>query len=240
MREVQAEAINAVEWAVLAATLVLSARLFALIQATRGVPDAHSQVSDAVGSADLEALEERARGLGYRNPYGEVAADVINVAAREMDDEAKRPDLVARATRTATRRVIRRTQQGQGMDMAALAVAVGIIVFSRETLPTGPLFWSLAGAILILLVLSLLVRAQLKASVLSRLEALRTLLENRPRLPSLSGAKLPCLWCGAKLREGSFSLEAADGSLKEQVRASVCIECGKFVATLPPGDSRPA
>lgn len=239
MRPVQPEAINSVEWAVLAATMVLSARLFALIRATRGVPQAHAQVTAAVAAGDWESLESQARGLGYRNPYGEVASELINAAARETDDDEKHKEFVTRAARTAARRVRRITQQGQGMDLTALAVAVGIITFSRETLPTGPLFWSLAGAILILLGSSLVVRSQLQASVLSSLESLRVTLVTRPRLPSLTGAILPCLWCGAKLREGAFILEAADGSLKEQVRATVCVECGKFVATVPSDESRP-
>ena len=200
--------IVSLELAVGAAALVLGARLFSLIQATRGVPDAHNQILEAVAGGDIATLKTRTRGLGYQNPYGEVAEELIRAHQREVDGKRK-TDYVKRAGFLAEKRLIRRTQQAQALDLAALAIACGIVVFSRETLPAGPVFWSLGGAVIVLLMSSLVARAQLKASVLSSLDALRLTLEARPQLPSLSERDLPCFWCGGQTERDSFEVTSS-------------------------------
>lgn len=223
--------IVSIELAVGAAAFVLGTRLFSLIQASRGVPDAHRQILEAVASSDVNIVEKRARGLGYQNPYGEVAADLVNAHHREGSSD-KRAEYVQRAAQLAKKRVLRRTRQAQALDLAALAFACGIVVFSGETLPAGPVFWSLGGAVIVLLLSSLVARAQLKASVLDSLEALRSDLVTRQQLPSLSEANIPCFWCGEKTERGSFTVSSKDGTKSDEVEATVCHDCGKFVATL--------
>lgn len=223
--------IVSIELAVGAAAFVLGTRLFSLIQASRGVPDVHRQLLDAVASGDVQAIEKRARGLGYKNPYGEVAADVVSAHHRDGSSE-KRAEFVERAAQVAKKRVLRRTRQAQALDLAALAFACGIVVFSGETLPAGPLFWSLGGAVIVLLLSSLVARAQLKASVLGSLEALKEALATRQQLPSLSEANVPCFWCGEKTERGTFTVSSRDGARSDEVEATICHDCGKFVATL--------
>jgi hypothetical protein len=234
--------IVSLELAVGAAAFVLGTRLFSLIQATRGVPDAHNQILEAVAGGDSSTLQTRTRGVGYKNPYGEVAAELIRAHQRGGDGK-KRADHIKRAAFLAEKRLIRRTQQGQALDLAALAIACGIVVFSRKTLPAGPLFWSLGGAVVVLLLSSLAARAQLKASVLSSLNALRSTLVARPQLPSLSEENIPCFWCGEKTARGSFEVIAKANEKSSFVEATYCNSCGKFVTTLTPtfaedGDSQ--
>jgi len=228
---VQSESINSIEIAVGAATFVLGTRLFSLIQATRGVPSAHRQVLADVASGDLGALENRARGIRYVNPYGEAASDLVNASQREGTPE-KRIEHLGRSALIAEKRIIRSTQQGQGMDIAALAVGCGILVFAREALPTGPLFWSLMGAMMILLLASVVARGALKLSILGSVEALRKTLVSRPQLPSFSGGPMPCLWCGGKTEQAPYTLSKLNSPESETIQGTSCAECGKFVATL--------
>lgn len=225
--------IISLELAVGAAAFVLGARLFSLIQATKGVPDAHRQILEAMAGGNFSALKTRTRGLGYKNPYGEVAEELIRAHQRDGDGK-KRTDHIKRAGFLAEKRLIRRTRQGQALDLAALAFACGIVVFSRKTLPAGPVFWSLGGAVVVMLLSSLVARAQLKASVLSSLAALRMTLEARPQLPSLSEENLPCFWCGGDTARASFEMRSVGSDTFSVVEATSCLECGKLVTTLEP------
>ena len=227
------ENIVSIELAVGAAAFVLGARLFALIQATRGVPDAHRQVVDTLSSGDLTVLESKARGLRYTNPYGELAGQLIEATRREAASPAQREERLDRSAGIARRRLMRRTQQGQAMDLVAVSVALGIAVFARSGLPAGPLFWSLAGAVMILLLSSIAARAQLQASVLDALEALRSALVARPQLPSLSDGPVDCFWCGERTDQRTYDILDPKSGDKERVLATICGACGKFVATIP-------
>ena len=231
------ESIISIELAVASAVVVLSARLFAIIQATRGVPDAHRQVLEAVSSGDFGRLKSKARGLGYRNPYGEVASDLIEASEKGALQPDKRADFIDRAAKIAQRRLARKAQQGQAADLFAFTVAFGLMAFSRETLPTGPLFWSLGGAILILLLSSMVARGSLRASISSSLEALHATLVARPQFSSISDGPVDCFWCGETTAHSTYELRCIDSDDIKEVEAAVCANCGKFVANLPLGDS---
>lgn len=232
----QSENIVSIELAVGAAALVLGVRLFSLIQATRGVPEAHGLVVDALSDGDLELLRKKTHGLGYRNPYGEVASQLIEAHERDAASLQERAEFVERAAGVARRRVIRRTQQSQAMDLVALSIATGIVAFARDGLPAGPLFWSLALAVLALLMASIFARSQLQTSVLGSLDALRSVLMARPQLPSLSEGPLDCFWCGEKTEKRTFDIRDVQTDAHERVLAAVCGNCGKFVTTLPPDE----
>jgi hypothetical protein len=134
----------------------------------------------------------------------------------------------------------RRTQQGQLADSASLLFAGVVVLSARKTLPDGPMFWSLSGAVVVLLVFSLFARGQLKASVLGSLDALQSALIARPELPSLSGEPIDCLWCGGSTRRSRFRVESLDDAVIEEVDATLCIECGKFVTNLDPPEGVPS
>lgn len=232
----KSESIVSIELAVGAAALVLGTRLLSLIRATRGVPEAHSLVVDTLANGDVEQLRKKTQGLGYRNPYGEVASQLIEAHEREATSPQQRAEFIERAAGIARRRVIRRTQQSQAMDLVALSVATGIVAFARDGLPGGPIFWSLAAVVLLLLVSSLAARSTLQTSVLGSLDALRTVLIARPQLPSLSGGPVDCFWCGEKTEKRPFDITDIQTGEQDRVLAAVCNSCGKFVTTLPPAE----
>lgn len=229
----QSESVVSIELAVGAAALVLGVRLFSLVQATRGVPAAHGLVVDALTDGDLHQLRRKTHGLGYRNPYGEVASLLIEAHERDVASREERAGIIERAAVIARRRIIRRTQQSQAMDLVALSVASGIVAFARDGLPTSPIFWCLAVAVLLFLVSSIAARSQLQTSVLGSLDALRTVLIARPQLPSLSDGPLDCFWCGEKTEKRAFDIAEVETGEQARVLAAVCGNCGKFVTTLP-------
>lgn len=230
------ENIVSIELAAGAAAVVLGARLISLIRATRGVPDAHRQVVDALSTGDPKTLKQKASGLGYLNPYGEGAAYLVEASQREGLSADQRIETLDRAAVTAKRRLSRRTEQGQAMDFVALCVAMGVVIFASDVLPSGPLFRSLASAIIVLLLSSLGVRAKLQGRVASSLDALRSVLIARPQLPSLSDGPIDCFWCGERTERRSYDIKEVNGSGQDRVLAAVCAACGKFVATLPPDE----
>lgn len=232
----KSENIVSIELAVGAAALVLGTRLFSLIRATRGVPEAHGLVVDALADGDLDQLRKKTQGLGYRNPYGEVAAQLIEAHERDATSPQERAEFIERAAGIARRRIIRRTQQSQAMDLVALSVATGIVAFARDGLPAGPIFWSLALVVLVLLVSSIAARSKLQTSVLGSLDALRMVLIARPQLPSLSDGPLDCFWCGEKTEKRTFDIADIQTGEQARVLAAVCGNCGKFVTTLPPDE----
>ena len=234
------EAINSIEWAVLFAALVLSARLYSLIQASLGVDRAHAEVLEGLGKGNLTALERRTQGLGYQNPYGEIAAELINAAHREAKSEERRKEFVARAQQTMASRWRRRTRQGRLADLLTLFIGVIVVIYSRGLLWGGPLFWSCAGAMLVTLVATFAVRGLLLSNLLSSAEALRAALLNRSQLPSLSEGAHPCLWCGSKTKRCSYVLRPIEAESESVVEMTVCTSCGKLVGTvdLPPSPSK--
>lgn len=229
----ESESIVSIELAVGAAAFVLGARLFSLVQASRGVPDAHRLIVDALSAGDIRQLKSKTKGLGYRNPYGEVAARLIEAHEREATSPQERVEFLERAAGIAKRRIFRKTQQSQAMDLVALSVAIGIVAFARDGLPAGPLFWSLAGAVMLLLLFSIVARAQLRTNVVSSLDALRSVLIARPLLPSLSDGPMDCFWCGEKTEKRAFDITDVESGARDRVLAAICGNCGKFVTTVP-------
>lgn len=229
----QSENIVSIELALGAAALVLGFRLFSLVQAARGVPEAHRLVVEALSDGDLELLRKKTHGLGYRNPYGDVASQLIEAHERDAASLQERAEFVERAAAVARRRFLRRMQQSQAMDLVALSIATGIVTFARDGLPAGPFFWSLAAAVLAFLVASIFARSRLQTSVIGSLDALRTVLIARPQLPSLSEGPLDCFWCSEKTERRTFDIRDVETNAHERVLAAVCGSCGKFVATLP-------
>ncbi len=228
----QEEAINSIEWAVLAAAFVLTARLVSLIGATRGVASAHSEVISALGNTNAEQVERKVRGIGYRNPYGEVASEILNAAYRESKDREQSREFVERAFATVESKWSRRTQQGRALDLVALVVGTGVVIFSPRALPTGPLFWSCGGAMPVLLLTTFFIRGQLLSNLLTSAVALKSALLSRPELPSLSDGPGPCLWCGHTTTLGSYTVTKQSDNTSRTVDAVLCETCGKFVANL--------
>ena len=239
------EAINPIEWAVLFAALVLSSRLYSLIRAGRGVASAHRDVLDGLAQGDLSALERRTKGLGYQNPYGDIAGDLINAAYREVEDQSRSKEFVNRAYELATRRARRRTQQGQITDAVALVIGSIVVLYSRRLLPEGPLFWTCAGAMLAALMATFAARGLLLSNLHTSANALKSSLFNRLELPSRTGLPSlsegihPCLWCGSKTERVTITLEAAKTELSGEVEATICMSCGKLVTTLDLGPEIP-
>ncbi len=226
------EAINSIEWAVLFAALVLSARLYSLVQASLGVDRAHAQVLDGLSRGDLTALERRTRGLGYQNPYGEFAAELINAAHREGVDESKRREYVARALTTMIKRWARRTKQGRVTDILALGIGCIVVIYSRGLLPEGPLFWSCTGAMFVTLVATFGARGVLLSNLSTSGEGLKNALLNRPQLPSLTEGDHPCLWCGSSTLRAIYRVQRRGDDETVDIEMSQCDTCGKLVGTL--------
>lgn len=232
------EAINPIEWAVLFAALVLSSRLYSLIRASRGVASAHRDVLDGLAQGDLGALERRTKGLGYQNPYGDIAGDLIKAAHREVDDQSRRKEFVARAYELATKRARRRTRQGQITDAVALVVGSIVVLYSRGLLPEGPLFWTSGGAMIAALMATFAARGLLLSNLLTSAEALKNSLLNRaeapsrPELPSLSEGAHPCLWCRSKTERVPITITTTKTELCGEFEATICMSCGKLVTTL--------
>lgn len=221
-----------IELVVGAATFVLGARLVSLVQAIRSIPGAHAQVLEGVSGGDLKRLRNKARGLGYQNPYGDLASDLISASQRETRDADERRELISNANRRAQKILSRRTQQGQTADLVALAIACGLVTFARDALPAGRLFWSLAGAIMILLLSTVAARGSLKSGVSAALDSLLETLMTRPALPSISDGPVDCFWCGARMELGTFEVRVQESEDFSEVEGALCPECGKLVTTL--------
>lgn len=231
------EGILSIELAVGAAVLVIIARLVSLVQATQAVPEAHAQLLAGFSAGNLKNLRLTARRLGTRTPYADLAQEVLRA-----DQDEDRGRSLQRATGVATRRIKRRTQQGQALDLVALAVLLGISVFSSEQLRTGPLFYGLSGALVVLLVLTLLARARLRHVTTRSLEQLRDAITAGPSLSAYSELKDECSQCGAPATIKRVTVQV-DGEHHE-LPAVVCESCGALVATLPENratdDTRPS
>lgn len=230
------ETINSIEWAVLFAALVLTARLYSLIRATLGVAAVQREVLDGLSTSDPGAVERRTRGLRYLSPYADIARDLVHAAQRdtagEGDEQGTEHPGLDRTHQAATRRFRRRTRQGGIADLLTLCIGAIVVIYSRNLLLQGPLFWSCSGAMFVTLVATFTTRRWLLIQVLTHAEALVKALSNRPQLPSLSEGSQPCLWCGSSTQRLSYEL--IDGQdVRTPISATTCNECGKLVATLP-------
>ncbi len=230
------EAINSIEWAVLFSALVLSARLYTLIQASLGVDRAHRQVLDELSRGTASTLQKRTKGLGYQNPYGEFASALINASRREFDSEEERNASTKHALETMTARWTRRTKQGRITDVLALGIGMIVVFYSRGLLPEGPLFWSCAGAMFVTLFSTIGARGLLLSNLLSSAESLRRTLSTRPQLPSLSEGAQPCLWCNAPTRLMEYELRVPGEADSIETSVAQCDHCGKLVTTVDPGE----
>lgn len=233
-----AEAINSIEWAVLFAALVLTARLYSIIQAIVGVQAVQGEVLKGLATLDSNALERRTRSLLYRNPYAELAAALVHAAQADLDREQRTFEL-GRTLQIAARRLKRRTNQGKLADLLALFIALIVVIYSRSLLLEGPLFWSCAGAMFVTLIATLATRALLLSQLLSNADALRTALIAQPPRPlpsptsDLPEGAPPCHWCSSTTRRVNCQL-LDDPTHATPLDATLCTVCGKLVATVEP------
>ena len=189
------DAIPSIEIVLGLAVVVLGARTVALFQAAIHVPEVHARLLAALESQDPR-LPRLVRSLGFQSPYAEIAGSLIRVASSGADAETLRSR--TQIARSAARR---RMQRGQALDLVALALAVGIAAFASEGLPTGTVFWALGGALVTVLVLTLLARARLYSSMDASLARLAESLSQRPSAPPPPPPSQPALCppCGQQL-----------------------------------------
>jgi len=230
------ETINSIEWAVLFAALVLTARLYSLIRATLGVQAVQREVLDGLSSSDPSTVERRTRDLRYLSPYADIARDLVHAAQKdrsgESDDPVAERLTLERTHQAATRRFRRRTRQGSIADLLTLCIGAIVVIYSRSLLLKGPLFWSCSGAMFVTLVATFTTRRWLLTQVTTNTAALVKALSNRSQLPSLSEGSLPCLWCGSATQRINYELVDNHG-VRTPISAHTCNECGKLVTTLP-------
>ncbi|HXS18958.1 MAG TPA: hypothetical protein VN764_17280, partial [Polyangiaceae bacterium] len=230
------ETINSIEWAVLFAALVLTTRLYSLIRATLGVQTVQREVLDALAAQDPGAVERRTRDLRYLSPYADIARDLVHAAQKDQLGGIDHPPgdhgAVERTRQAATRRFRRRTRQGSIADVLTLWIGAIVVIYSRNLLLEGPLFWSCSGAMFVTLVATFTTRRWLLTQVLTNTETLVKTLSNRPQLPSLSEGALPCLWCGNATQRLNYELVDEQG-VSTPISATLCDDCGKLVTTLP-------
>ncbi len=189
------DAIPSIEIVLGLAVVVLGARTVALFQAAVHVPEVHARLMAALESHDPR-LTRLVRSLGFQSPYAEIAGSLIRAATSGADAAALRSR--TQIARSAARR---RMQRGQALDLVALSLAVGIAAFASEGLPTGTMFWALGGALVTVLVLTLLARARLHSSMDASLARLAESLAQRPSSPPPPTPSQPalCPTCGREL-----------------------------------------
>src|SRR5690606_3666346 len=132
-------------------------------------------------------------------PYAEIAGSLIRAA--QSAPETERQAALRARTQQARAVARRRLQRGQALDLVAIALAVGISAFASEGLPTGTVFWALGGALVTVLVLTLLARARLYSSMDASLARLAESLSQRPSAPPPPPPSQPalCPTCGQQL-----------------------------------------
>jgi hypothetical protein len=193
------DAIPSLEIVLGLAVVVLGARTIALFQAAIHVPEVHARLMAALDSQDPK-LARLVRSLGFQSPYAEIAGGLIRAA--QTAPEKERQNLLRTAAIHGRAVARRRFQRGQALDLVALALAIGIAAFARGGLPTTTVFWALGGALLTVLVLTLVVRARLHAAMDA---SLHQLMENLARRPSVPPPARPpskpgiCPTCGRAL-----------------------------------------
>lgn len=192
------DAIPSIEIVLGLAVVVLGARTVALFQAAIHVPEVHARLMAALESHDPK-LTRLVRSLGFQSPYAEIAGSLIRTA--QTAPEAERQAALRARTQQARAVARRRLQRGQALDLVAIALAVGIAAFASEGLPAGTVFWALGGALLTVLVLTLLARARLHSAMDASLARLAETLAQRPSSPPPPARSRPglCPTCGREL-----------------------------------------
>jgi hypothetical protein len=193
------DAIPSIEIVLGLAVVVLGARCVALFQAAVHVPEVHRRLLGALESQDPE-IGRLVRNLGFQSPYAELAGALIRAVQGSTETERKH---VLKTSATHSRAVARRRfQRGQALDLVALALAVGIAAFAQEGLPAGTVFWALGGALLTVLILTLLARARLYSAMDASLHQLVESLAQRPSVPPPHPTRSKpgiCPTCGREL-----------------------------------------
>lgn len=171
------DAITSIEIALVFSVIVLGARTVALFHAAFHVPYVHGRLTSALDNQEPE-IGRLVRNLGFQSPYAEIAGGLIRSARAASDSEL--PKVLRSGAIRARALSRRRFSRGQALDLVALALAIGIAAFARDGLPTETLFWALGGALVTVLVLTLLARNRLQAAVSRSLEQLVENLAKRP------------------------------------------------------------
>ncbi len=217
------------------AAALLAARCFSLFRAARAVPRVHERLIASLENEDPRIARRLVRRLGFRSPYAEVASGVIRMT-RDTGAPPDR-DALGRACASARRQVDRNFQRGQGLDLVAIAVIVGVFAFARDGLPTSPLFWGLGAAAVVLLSLGLVARMALWRAIEASLGSLTESIANRQSRPppsvrprARSRYRL-CPTCGSDLRKCGMDVQAE--GVRAEVDGFLCDTCGYLQATRP-------
>lgn len=192
------DAIPSIEIVLGLAVAVLGARAVALFQAAIHVPEVQGRLLAALSKHDPQ-LTRLVRNLGFQSPYAELAGTLIRTTQAASPEE--RPEVLHRTSLHARAAARRRLHRGQALDLVALALAVGIAAFARDGLPAGTLFWALGGALLTVLVLTLLARGRLHGAIRLSLRQLEEALTREPAALGTGRASKPgiCPTCGQEL-----------------------------------------
>jgi hypothetical protein len=221
---VRGEGLLTIELAAAAALGILALRLVALFRLASGVRAAHAELVRSLSEGSGALQRPRLGRLGREGPYTEPAFALLRASELGQGE----PAALDRQLAQAERHLDRSTQRGQALDLVALAVLVGLAVFARQALPTGP--WPYVGAVAVAALLSLTVaaRARLCGVTLAALGELRRALEARP-VERASRARR-CAHCGAPTEALQIALLGGSG---EPFEAAACRSCGRLVAQLP-------
>lgn len=192
------DAIPSIEIVLGLAVAVLGARAVALFQAAIHVPEVQSRLLAALREHDPQ-LGRLVRSLGFQSPYAELAGTLLRTVQAAAPTE--RTEVLHRSFVHARAVARRRLQRGQALDLVALAIAVGIAAFARDGLPTGTLFWALGGALVTVLVLTLLARGRLYRAIQLCLQQLKEAVAQEPGALGAGRASKPgiCPTCGQEL-----------------------------------------
>lgn len=221
------DSLSSIELALGALGVVLVLRLGTLVRVSRELPDAERRVSEAAAGGDERALARALRRFGYRLPFQLVATDLLGALAEDAREARERR--LTETSRLLERRIARTTNQGQALDLLTLGLMAGIAAFSERALPTTPTFWSLAGALGMLLVASFFARRILSVNVLSSVGRIAEVLRTSPTVERLSSELSSCLRCGAPASRESLEVVVTGTEERERVTALVCSSCSTVV-----------
>jgi hypothetical protein len=199
--------------AYLAAAVLLPVRLLIIARATQEVPRLHARARQD-GTPDLRRST---------NPYADLAHALTSLANSGLS-----PGQFDAAAERTLGRAKRRTARGQALDAGCLLLLLGLILTDGTSSPLGPGSLGAAGFIGLMLVLTMIARAELAG----RLDlALR---EFTIQLRQQLGRRAPsgrCAFCGADALPVEIEIDL-DGA-PTKIAGSLCRKCGTVVGTLP-------
>lgn len=211
--------LNPVHLAYLAATVLLPVRLFIIARAIREVPRLHARAQEN-SRADLRRST---------NPYADLARTLTSLADsglahRQFDTAVERT--LGRAKRRAAR--------GQALDAGCLLLLLGLLLTDGASSPLGPGSLGAASFIGLLLVLTMIARAQLAGRLDFALRDLTSQLRQELGRRAPAGA---CAFCASALSSTTIEIDV-DG-VPTKVAASLCRKCGTVIGTLPNSPTPP-